>query len=234
MHLPSALDSLRAGLELRAVEARGAARSRWRRLQGRHGAFADGEVSARATRLTELWEHRWPGVEPLGHVLRVEHPDRWVRFHSLPESKRCAENATDDEEIVRRHRTVLHELLGSADSRAFHGVYVVGVDWDWRDLAAGWTKRRLPGAWPWRSSTPDGDDAPQYFWAVSDRSPQEIDALLLGAADDQCHIVIGAHDLSWLYCPYDGGADVLLPTESERDTLRERRTDWLSPHPGGL
>ncbi|MFD4990834.1 hypothetical protein ACFWH7_03710 [Cellulosimicrobium cellulans] len=234
MRLPPALDSLRSGLEFRSMEARGAVRSRWRRLQGRHGAFTQGEVSARATRLTELWERRWPDVEPLGHMLRVECPDRWVRFHSLPESKRYAENATDYEEILRRHRTVLYELLGSADSRALHGLYVIGVDWDWRDLAAGWTKRHLPGAWPWRSSAPNGDDGHHYFWAASDPPEPEIDALLLGAADDQCHIVIGAHDLSWLYCPYDGGADVLLPSKAERDALKERHTDWLSSYPGGL
>ncbi|WP_454044450.1 DUF3885 domain-containing protein [Cellulosimicrobium sp. Marseille-Q8652] len=167
-------------------------------------------------------------------MVRVEYPDRWVRFHSLSESRRYAENATDDEEILRRHRTVLHELLGSADSRVWNGLHVIGVDWDWRDVAAGWSKRHLPGAWPWRISDPDGDDGQSYLWATSDLSEQEIEALLLRAADGQSHIVIGAHDLSWLYCPYGGGTDVLLPSTVERDALRGRHADWLSSYPGGL
>ena len=34
--------------------------------------------------------------------------------------------------------------------------------------------------------------------------------------------------------PYDGGADVLLPTTGERDALERRHTDWLSGHPLGF
>jgi hypothetical protein len=36
-----------------------------------------------------------------------------------------------------------------------------------------------------------------------------------------------------IHHPYDGGADVLLPT-GEPDVLKQRRTDWLSAHPTGL
>ncbi|TQS31246.1 hypothetical protein FLW16_00640 [Microbispora sp. KK1-11] len=41
-------------------------------------------------------------------------------------------------------------------------------------------------------------------------------------------------DLRWLYHPYDGGADVIAPTRTERDALKERHRDWLSAHPLGL
>lgn len=53
-------------------------------------------------------------------------------------------------------------------------------------------------------------------------------------ADDECRVVIGASDLAWLYCPYDGGANVLLPSPVERDALKDRHADWLSSHPQGL
>lgn len=61
-----------------------------------------------------------------------------------------------------------------------------------------------------------------------------LDSLLLADADDEGRFVIGAPDLEWLYCPYDGGADVLLPSAAERDALKERHADWLSAHPQGL
>ncbi|MFD9737584.1 hypothetical protein [Umezawaea sp. NPDC059074] len=41
-------------------------------------------------------------------------------------------------------------------------------------------------------------------------------------------------DLQRTYHPYDGGADVILSTNSERDQLRSRHSDWLSAHPSGL
>lgn len=127
----------------------------------------------------------------------------------------------------------MRELHGSDDFEALH---VIAADWDWRDLAAGWSKRRLPRAWPWRSSPSDDDpDAGRfYFWAASGLSSEEIDTLLLAVADDEGCAVIGAPDLAWLYCPYDGGADVLLPSSVERLALKERHADWLSSHPHGL
>lgn len=224
---------MRGWFKFRWFQTASAVTSPWRRARGHHGAFRQGEVSARAAQLTDLWERTWPAADPLGYVLRVEYADQWVRFHSLPESKRYAENAAEYDEILRRHRTVLHELHGSDD---FSTLHVIAADWGWRDLSAGWSKRRLPGAWPWRSSAVDDDpDAGRnYFWATSGLSGQEIDALLPAAADDQGRFVIGAPDLAWLCCPYDGGADVLLASSVERDALKARHADWLSTHPNGL
>ncbi|MGI5506319.1 DUF3885 domain-containing protein [Lentzea sp. CA-135723] len=34
--------------------------------------------------------------------------------------------------------------------------------------------------------------------------------------------------------PYDGGADILLPTAVDRDAVKRRHTDWLSLHPSGF
>ncbi len=232
MRLAKVLDSLQ-GWVGGSSQARRAIKSRWRRVRGRHGAFEHGEVSSRAAQLTDRWERRWPGADPLGNVLRVEYADQWVRFHSLPESNRYAENAAEYDEILLRHRAVLHELLGSGSTADLH---VVAADWGWQDLSAGWSKRQLPSAWPWRSSRADEDPAAgrNYFWATSGLSEPELDSLLLAAADDQGHFVIGAPDLDWLYCPYDGGADVLLPSTTERDALKARHADWLSAYPGGL
>ncbi|SDC53275.1 hypothetical protein SAMN05216410_1847 [Sanguibacter gelidistatuariae] len=75
------------------------------------GEFDQPEDSARSRGLTERWERSWPGTQPVGYLLKSTHEARWVRFHSLPESKRYAELPEEHEEILRRHRTVLAELL---------------------------------------------------------------------------------------------------------------------------
>ena len=41
-----------------------------------------------AESLAELWRQRRPSGPPVAHTLRSTYPDCWVRFHSLPESKR--------------------------------------------------------------------------------------------------------------------------------------------------
>ncbi len=54
-------------------------------------------------------------------------------------------------------------------------------------------------------------------------------------ADDQVgDVVIAPYSFEWLYNPYDGGADVFLPSILERDTLSQSHADWLSPYESGL
>lgn len=234
MPVPKVVDSLRGWVGFKSLQTRWAIKNRWRRVRGHHGAFEHGEVSIRAVQLTELWERTWPRAEPLGHALRVEYADQWVRFHSLPESKRYAENEVEYDEILRRHRTVLRALQGSA---GIADLFVIAADWGWRDLAAGWSRRKVSGAWPWRIGQVDDDDPDtgrNYYWAASGLRDAEVDSLLLAAADDEGRFIIGAPDLGWLYCPYDGGADALLPSAAERDALKQRHADWLSAHPQGL
>lgn len=38
-----------------------------------------------------VWAVRWPQLRPIGHEVRDDR-DKWVRFHSLPESKQYADN----------------------------------------------------------------------------------------------------------------------------------------------
>ncbi|OLZ69226.1 hypothetical protein AVW11_10610 [Streptomyces amritsarensis] len=42
-----------------------------------------------------------------------------------------------------------------------------------------------------------------------------------------------APGLTRIHHPYDGGADVILPTPEERDRLCTRHSAWLSAHPSG-
>ncbi|MEV0456724.1 hypothetical protein AB0H89_16345 [Catellatospora methionotrophica] len=66
-------------------------------------------------------------------------------------------------------------------------------------------------------------------------TPHCIDVLLRAVADDElANVMLAPPDLRWLYHPYDGGADVILPTGGQRDELKHRHRDWLSDHPAGL
>ena len=73
-----------------------------------------------------------------------------------------------------------------------------------------------------------------YLWVKTGLAASALDDVLIAAADDQGRFLIADGSLAWLYCPYDGGADVILLTTSERDALRDRHSDWLSPDPSGL
>ncbi|MFI5732048.1 hypothetical protein ACIA49_18130 [Kribbella sp. NPDC051587] len=202
----------------------------WLRIRGRTGAFKVVEDSARARRLTAAWENAWPGAAPDGYMSAE---DRWVRFHSLPESKRYADSEAEYGEILRRHYAVLDALSGGT---AYEQLVVIGVDYGPNDLVTGWTRRYLPGAWPWqcRLDADDPDRGPSYFWVKSEPSQPELDTLLRAVADDYAQIIVIPTDASWVFKPYDGGADIYAADRIDRDALRDRFADWLSKRADGL
>ncbi|WP_425505852.1 DUF3885 domain-containing protein [Streptomyces typhae] len=60
--------------------------------------------------LTDLWQQRWPGCPPVGYKPREPYRNFWVRFHSLPESKRYPENESDYSVVLGRHNGVFRRI----------------------------------------------------------------------------------------------------------------------------
>jgi hypothetical protein len=59
--------------------------------------------------------------------------------------------------------------------------------------------------------------------------------LLRAVADDALvEVFVADTELQRIRHPYDGGADVILATPTDRDCVRDQHTDWLSSHPAGL
>ncbi|MGQ5652838.1 DUF3885 domain-containing protein [Streptomyces sp. EKR5.2] len=181
--------------------------------------------------LTELWQQRWPDCLPVGYKLRDPYRDVWVRFHSLPESKRYAVDESEYAVVLERYNTVLDELFAGTE------VYVVTPFWA--------TEPEVPLLEPdagyWQSLLVEDDPEPEfrtYCHLFATQLPWQhgcIDKLLRDTADDKVAGVLVTDSLMQrIYHPYDGGADVFLTTPEERDRMRDRHTDWLSSHPSGL
>lgn len=195
-----------------------------------------------ARALAARWDARWPGIAPIAHGL-PPCSDRWVRFHSLPGSKRYADDEGEYEELLRRHRVLLDELR-SHEVAPDREVLVVTCSWSRTPVPvprAAPISVTLPDARYWTSvlsSEPFEDDEGVWthlYFDFVDRGDARIDRLLRLVADDvAADVVIGDPRLTWLYHPYDGGADVYPATVEHRDELRDRHRDWLSTHPSGM
>jgi hypothetical protein len=176
--------------------------------------------------ISSAWDVRWAETPPIAFLLRDLHADRWVRFHSLPESKRYAETDEERAEILSRHHAVLNALESPP---------------------------RLLATWPVFRSEPKPADGKGLWWRTIDYPNDffaepgqlyvrsvgypsvEFDTLLSAAAEwEVANVIVGPPDLRWLYHPYDGGADVIAPTMEDRDRLRTEFSGWLSSYPGGL
>ncbi|MFJ9696102.1 hypothetical protein [Kitasatospora sp. NPDC101183] len=180
--------------------------------------------------LTALWEQRWPGSPPIGHEIEDRGRERWVRFHSLPGSKRYPEDEGEYAILLERHNTVLESLFAGGE------VYVMVPRWTGSaEAPAG-----PPAGAHWRSWLQQDDPDPEfrtYGHVFVERRPWRrgcLDGLLRRVADEEeAGVIVTDTGLRRLYHPYDGGADVHLVSTRERDELRDRHAGWLSGHPGG-
>ena len=171
-------------------------------------------------------------------MLRDAFPDRWVRFHSLPKSKRYAEDELEYGIILHRHNAVLGHLASPDETLTFSSTYgsdspeparndddpLINLDASsthWHscldDTGDGdhWFRHLFMSEWRWQTGTFD-----LILRLVADW--KTVDTMIISTQS------------SWLFHPYDGGADVILATTTQRDRLKQQFADWLSAHPRGL
>lgn len=174
---------------------------------------------------------------PAGQWLR-DADDRWVRFHTLPASKRYPETPAEYEIVLARHNTVLAELITGPSVLVVTAGYS-GTAQPGNPARSPETSAAHPGAVYWRSERIDDEpEFPSWMHLYVSRMPWSsgsLDALLRQVADDViANVLVADPGLRWRYHPYDGGMDVMLSSTADRDALRDRHRDWLSTHPSGL
>lgn len=202
-------------------------------------------MTSQLERWSQAWAQNWPGIPPEAHLLKHHFPERWVRFHSLPESKRYPDTKDEYRIILKRHHTVLDELCD-------HLTDLLIMTWATSETRHPVRKSNIVQATPparrWQTfedpfDQPADEHATEPDWTVwrsvfigrIPRTPEALDPVLRLVADDQTEsVMLAPEHFHWLYHPYDGGADVLLPTTAERDALRERHRSWLSDRADGL
>ncbi|MEP9414078.1 hypothetical protein ABLE92_06960 [Gordonia sp. VNQ95] len=189
----------------------------------------------------DVWRSRRGDLEPIGHLLRYRAGDTWVRFHTLPGAKRFPRNDAERRTVFSRHRAVLSELC-SVTATSPQDLRVMTSGWSSSPEPAG-RSTRLVAAFGesayWRSLLVD-DDTDHQWWqhiyiGTSTLGSPRLRALLRLVADDRAgDVVITSTGAEWLYHPYDGGGDVIAPTQAIRDGLRDKFFRWLPPNAEGL
>lgn len=191
----------------------------------------------------EAWARHYPDLEPVGYEMLAPGARQWVRFHSLPGSRRYPETDADWRTLLARQNRLAAEVLGEG-----RPCWLVQSRWeqdpDYPDIAL------LRDSDPFAAISDYGlspaiitlRDAGTEFenrweacagsvtWATG-----RFDALLCQIADDRAAPTLWfSGETGAVFAPYDGGVDLFLPDPERVRDVTERHRDWLSGHPSGL
>jgi hypothetical protein len=70
-----------------------------------------------------FWQQHFSNCLPISCLFKHRLTDRWFRFHSLPESKRYAENEAEIIKLLDRQNTVLLDVIGAGTCTLVLGNY---------------------------------------------------------------------------------------------------------------
>ena len=188
--------------------------------------------------VAQAWIARFGDALPAGHLCRESSlKERWLRIHSLPESKRYPEDRTELGEILRRQNAVATELLGEGAPCL---LFVAGLSSG--PEAVQWARKAS-----WLKAL---DGTPELVLTVEEDAERDqmafcalpviwqrgrFDRLIADRAHDRAgHLLFANFDRGGIYAPYDGGADLFYPSAEDVVPARSRYRDWLSGYPTGL
>jgi hypothetical protein len=183
------------------------------------------------------WQSQFGANAPRGHLLRRALSERWVRCHSLPDSKRYAESVDEYAELQRRHLAVASALFSTGEPlyvfRAHSGE--PKLRGKARHQVAGRQFREAVAVLPIESRGQDDDEKRMYVRAlVSEWKPDFFEAAIRLLADwQEVGISFVSPATKNIFCPYDGGMDVFTFAITP-DVLRARFASWRSSRPDGL
>lgn len=176
------------------------------------------------------WRSSFGDVLPAGFLCRVALADRWLRVHSLPESKRYAETEAERAELLHRQNAAATYVLGEdADCQLVVTRFGENQAWSFEAL-------QVDGRTPVHVlSAGDEDDELQFFGLPVKWKTASFNELLLSVADDRTGPVLLADiQRRRIYAPYDGGADLFFASPKEAELARAHFQGWLSAREDGL
>ena len=188
-----------------------------------------------------FWNKHYPESVPLGHLLRADYPARWFRIHSLPESKRYADNEDEWKILLYRQNMLITDLLGiDAEFYLVTGRYCflnpefVQIDTEYHELDCfrklGLQESEainLAARYPEHYDEEDGIHFVPAAVILTWR-PGTLDDLLMKIADDEAEAVFLSMTQKVAVCPYDGGVDCIVEASDQVDYYKNKYRNWLS------
>lgn len=186
----------------------------------------------------DYWNKEYPESFPINHELKLAYPLRWFRIHSLPESKRYAENEEEYKIILDRQNQLINEIIGEESEIAISfGLYTNDITNDNYKELTDFGEFLKVLTIDLHKERPEEYEDELYFdiyvkienWKNGNR-----DEILKAIADDEIRAMFVSPSKKCVIAPYNGGVDVIANSTENRDVLKAKYKDWLSDRENGM
>jgi hypothetical protein len=185
----------------------------------------------------KAWRGFYPSCYPIGYMMRSAGAEHWIRFHSLPQSKRYADSDDEVRTLLHRQNELAREVLGSTPC------WLVQTCWETPrgsvevsdEKVAFSACREFKLSFSFRFIQEDGEVGWNAFTRLTSWGDRTFDGLLLAIAGERAAPTMWvSNDTGAVFAPYDGGVDLFLPMAASVESLKSKHADWLSRHSKGL
>jgi hypothetical protein len=169
------------------------------------------------------WNNLYPETPPINYFFKERLKKRWLRIHSLPESKRYAESKEEWDVLLQRQNNVISNLI---DEQELIKVVINFIEID-NCLFKSFDFINIGVFKDMERETVFQSFLFETIWQANSLNP-----LLIMIAQDEMRAFIIAKDC--LIAPYDGGMDLIFKDGYTKGLYKEKYKAWLSKREDGL
>lgn len=186
--------------------------------------------------LVESWNITFQATPPLGYLLRKTFSDRWIRIHSLPNGKRYPETDKEKADLLCRNLIGAHKIFSSGDPCL---VILAAVDIETNFSSCPKIKnlglKKVDGWSEFYKRMPEYEQEVEnleFYVAEKTWEISEISEILLAVSDEKIDPILFYNQKKLrVFCPYDGGADLIFECAKEKDFAKAYLTS-IAPENG--
>ena len=188
----------------------------------------------------KYWSTNFSDAIPISYLFKNVYADRWFRIHSLPESKRYAENANEWTLLLNRQNEIINDLFDKNSTIILvTGQYNLGEHQsfitDEEEVFKPYYFEYLDNINLDNLTTDSYKDEGFYSPAFAETVwiSNKHNDILREIANDNIKAFFVSFDKGLIVAPYDGGVDFILKDKLTRDFYKDKYHEWLSSREDG-
>lgn len=195
-----------------------------------------------AEEFEKFWTSTYPHTILIPHYFKHDYVDRWFRIHSLPESKRYAEDEEEWQLLLDRQNTIITDLLGNgeefllvtgdAEMEGYTELHPISEVKSIQDFSFTF----LTPIDLHKLNPEEYEKGHIYKPMFSEQiwQPNKFNDLLKDIANDELRAFFVSTHNNCIVAPYDGGIDFIVRDRQTKEALRKKYKEWRSDREDGL